>query len=106
MSLLPNGFQCSSEIWNPSGNRLAYFMTHPLMSTQNRPYGREGALSIEHLEKCLLLFNTIEVRNGSRTRALNELTHRLVTSLDEPTIERLAEKHGIAPRGETPWLKA
>ena len=37
----------------PGGNRLAYFMTHPLMSTQNRPYGREGALSMEHIEKAL-----------------------------------------------------
>src|ERR1700761_1344169 len=35
----------------PYGNRLAYFMTHPLMSTQNRPYGREGSLAIHHIEK-------------------------------------------------------
>jgi hypothetical protein len=94
------------EATAPAGNRLAYFMTHPLMSTQNRPYGREGALTIEHIEKALLLFPCLEIRNGTRTRSLNELTARLVTSLDRETIERLANKHGIVPRGRTPWLKA
>ncbi len=89
-----------------AGNRLAYFMTHPLMSTQNRPYGREGALTADHIEKALLLFPCLEVRNGTRTRSLNEFTHRLVTSLDRETVERLANKHGIVPRGRTPWLKA
>jgi len=87
-------------------NRLAYWMNHPLMSTQNRPHGRDGSLTAEHIEKALLLFNIIEVRNGSRTRALNEFTHRLVRSLDRETIERLANRHGIAPKGETPWLKS
>src|SRR5215813_13913019 len=27
------------EACNPVRNRIVYFMTHPLMSTQNRPYG-------------------------------------------------------------------
>jgi glycosyltransferase involved in cell wall biosynthesis len=88
-----------------SGNRLVYFVTHPLMSTQNRPYGREGSLSVEHIEKALLFCNAFEVQNGSRTKALNELTHAVLTSLDRRTIERLADKHGIRPKGETPWLK-
>jgi glycosyltransferase involved in cell wall biosynthesis len=88
-----------------SGNHLAYFMTHPLMSTQNRPYGREGALSLEHIEKVLLLCSCFEVRNGSRTKALNELTLGMLEALDASTIERLAEKHGIEPKGATPWRK-
>ena len=90
----------------PADNHLAYFMTHPVMSTQNRPYGREGSLTADHIEKALLLFRCLEVRNGTRTRALNEFTHRLISSLDRETIERLANKHGILPRGERPWLKA
>jgi glycosyltransferase involved in cell wall biosynthesis len=89
-----------------TGNHLAYFMTHPLMSTQNRAYGREGALSIEHIEKALLLCNAFEVRNGSRTRALNGVTLAMLQALDRPTLERLANKHGLQPKGETPWLKA
>jgi glycosyltransferase involved in cell wall biosynthesis len=98
--------EIAAEATAAAGNRLAYFMTHPLMSTQNRPYGREGALTAEHIEKALLLFQCLEVRNGTRTRSLNDLTQRLVTSLDRETIERLANKHGIVPRGRTPWLKA
>lgn len=98
--------QIADEARAPASNRLAYFMTHPLMSTQNRPYGREGSLSVEHIEKALLMFQCLEVRNGTRTRSLNELTFRLVNSLDRDTIERLANKHGIAPKGKTPWLKA
>lgn len=98
--------QIAEEARSPAGNRIAYWMTHPMMSTQNRPYGREGALSAEHIEKALLLFNTLEVRNGTRTRSLNEFTHQLVSSLDRDTIERLANKHGIAPKGDAPWSKA
>jgi glycosyltransferase involved in cell wall biosynthesis len=86
-------------------NAITYFMTHPLMSTQNRPYGREGALSLAHLEKMLLLCNTFEVRNGTRTRSLNELTEQMICGLDRQTIERLANEHGIAPKGDAPWLK-
>ena len=89
-----------------AGNRIAYFMTHPLMSTQNRPYGREGALSVAHLEKALLLCNCIEVHNGSRTRALNLLTAQMLATLDQPMMERLADQHGIAPKGDTPWIKS
>src|SRR5262245_42895726 len=63
------------------GRRIAYFMTHPLMSTQNRPYGREGALSVRHIERALLLFNCFESRNGSRARSSNDLTVQLLESL-------------------------
>ncbi len=98
--------QIRDEASQSAGNRLAYFMTHPLMSTQNRPYGRDGALGLDHIEKALLMFPCLEVRNGTRTRSLNELTERLVGSLDRETIERLANRHGIAPKGEAPWTKA
>jgi glycosyltransferase involved in cell wall biosynthesis/predicted metal-dependent phosphoesterase TrpH len=84
---------------------LAYFMTHPLMSTQNRTYGREGSLSITHIEKALLLMNAFEVQNGSRTRALNDVTLTMVRRLDQESIERLANRHDIAPKGERPWQK-
>ncbi len=98
--------QIADESKDPARNRLAYFMTHPLMSTQNRPYGREGSLRVEHIEKLLVLLSAFEVRNGTRTRSLNGLTIRLIESLDRETIERLSDKHGIAPKGEVPWRKA
>lgn len=98
--------EIAGEAASRKGNRLAYFMTHPLMSTQNRAYGREGALAIEHIEKALLLFSAFEVQNGSRTRALNELTLNMVRALTPTRIEQLANKHGLSPKGEMPWLKA
>lgn len=90
----------------PGDNKIAWFMTHPLMSTQNRPYGRDGSLRVEHLERMLVLCPAFEVQNGARTRALNDLTLEMVNAVDRATIERLADKHGLSPRGSTPWHKA
>jgi hypothetical protein len=89
-----------------AANHIGWFMTHPLMSTGNRPYGREGALRVEHIEKMLVLLDCLEVHNGARTLALNDLTHRLVTGLDATLVTRLADKHGLVPRGARPWRKA
>lgn len=97
--------QIAEEPSRPGTNRLAYFMTHPLMSTQNRPYGREGSLALRHIEKMLVLCNTFEIQNGSRTRALNELTARMVHTLDRPMIERFANRHNLEPKGLAPWVK-
>ena len=97
--------QIAQEPMRPGTNRLAYFMTHPLMSTQNRPYGRDGSLKVEHLERLMLLCDTFEVQNGARTRALNELTAQMIGALTPQMIERLAEKHHLMPKGATPWLK-
>jgi glycosyltransferase involved in cell wall biosynthesis len=97
--------EIAEETRYPGRNRLAYFMTHPLMSTQNRPYGREGSLSIEHIEKALLLCNCFEIHNGARTRALNDLTRAMLGTLDRKAIERLADKYDIEPKGDTPWVK-
>ncbi len=96
----------AAEATHPLRNRIAWFMTHPLMSTGNRPYGREGALRVEHLEKMLVLLECLETHNGARTRALNDLTHRLVTGLDPATIRLLADRHDLPPRGADPWRKA
>ena len=98
--------QVALEAKDKDVNKLAYFLAHPLMSTQNRSYGREGALSLSHIEKALLLFECFEVRNGARTQASNDMTVALLHSLDRETIMRLAEKHRMSPIGQTPWCKA
>ena len=98
--------QIALEQLQPERNKLVYFMTHPLMSTQNRPYGREGSLTAGHIEKAMLLCNCIEVQNGARTKVLNELTWQIVRDLTPETIDRLANKHDLRPKGPTPWLKS
>ncbi len=94
------------EVPGGDGRRIAYFMTHPLMSTQNRPYGREGALSIWHIERAMLMFNCLEIRNGSRAMSCNDLTARMLAALDPKRIDQLAEKHCLEPKGPMPWRKA
>ena len=98
--------EIAQEAQRPDCNRIAYFMTHPLMSTQNRPYGRDGSLRLWHIEKALLLFPALEIRNGSRTRALNDLTADIIARLDPALVAQLSARHDLAPRGERPWCKA
>ncbi len=98
--------QIALETEASNRNKLVYFMTHPLMSTQNRPYGREGSLTAAHIEKALLLCNCLEVRNGARTKVLNDLTWEIVRGLTPQTIDRLSNQHNIAAKGQTPWLKS
>lgn len=97
--------EIQAELKEPTRNKLAYFVTHPLMSTQNRPYGREGALALHHIEKLMLLCNCLEVQNGTRSKDLNHTTVQMLQSLTPEIVERLANKYNIAPKGETPWLK-
>jgi len=77
---------------------IFHFMAHPL-------YRMSAAYDVDHFEKCLLLFKNMEVLNGTRTKAQNLTTRRVLDRLDKELIERLADKHGIEPIGEEPWRK-
>ncbi len=77
---------------------IVHFLAHPL-------YAQNDKLTVEIIEKCLLLFTTFEVKNGCRARRFNAATKRLITSLDEVTINRLADRHSLHPYGVTPWKK-
>ena len=90
---------------DPHTNQVAYFMAHPLMSTENRAQGREGSLTLAHIEKCLVLFDGFEAQNGSRARAMNELTMAMLESLTPGRIDELANRHDLAPKGLSPWRK-
>ncbi|HUJ16736.1 MAG TPA: glycosyltransferase [Nitrospirota bacterium] len=80
-------------------NNIAHFLAHLL-------YDMNGRLTLETIEKTLLLFDTFEVKNGSRSGRYNRLISDLVTSLTPQQLERLAVKHGINPVGREPWIKA
>jgi glycosyltransferase involved in cell wall biosynthesis len=77
---------------------IAHFLAHPL-------YAQNEKLTCEIIERSLLLFTTFEIKNGCRAHRFNGFTKRLVTSLSEGVIERLANTHDIEPYGATPWLK-
>ncbi len=78
--------------------KLAHFLAHPL-------YAQNDKLNREIIERSLLLFTTFEVKNGCRAHRFNGFTKRLVSSLNEPVIERLANKYDVQPYGATPWTK-
>lgn len=58
-----------------------------------------GELTADHVERCLLLFRLWEGRNGSRPAATNDVAARIAQSAGADLLGRLAEKHGIPPRG-------
>jgi glycosyltransferase involved in cell wall biosynthesis len=77
------------------GAGLPHALAHPLHRVG-------GDLGADHLERCLLLFRLWEGRNGARPRESNEVTARIANSASRQLLDRLAEKHGLAPRGDGP----
>lgn len=77
--------------------KVFHALAHPLYSVNNR-------LTVEHVEKTLLLFRTFEL-NGARSVAQNKCLHVILSSLTPETIAALADKHSIEPRYPEPWIK-
>ncbi|SHJ17273.1 Glycosyltransferase involved in cell wall bisynthesis [Malonomonas rubra DSM 5091] len=77
---------------------LACVVAHATYSINNR-------LTLDHLEKLILLFNNFEGRNGSRSTLHNDVLARVLKGLDADDIERLQAKHKLETWGETPWQK-
>jgi glycosyltransferase involved in cell wall biosynthesis/predicted metal-dependent phosphoesterase TrpH len=78
--------------------RIVHFLAHPL-------YAQNEKLNLEIIERSLLIFTTFEIKNGCRAHRFNGFTKRLVTSLNEAVIDRLANKYDLQPYGTTPWHK-
>ncbi|NTU43599.1 MAG: glycosyltransferase family 1 protein, partial [Nitrospirales bacterium] len=96
MQLRRNVYELQAYLRN-SG--IAHFVAHPL-------YDMNGRLSADTIEKILLLFETIEVKNGSRARQYNRLMSRIISSLTPEMIGAFALRHNLEPSGEIPWVKA
>ncbi len=77
---------------------LACAVAHPT-------YPVNGKLTVETLEKLLLLFDVFEGMNGARGRFNNRAWVAALHSLDAAAIARLRARHGIEPWGPTPWIK-
>ena len=78
--------------------KIAHFLAHPL-------YAQNEKLNLEIIERSLLLFTTFEIKNGCRSPRFNGFTKRLISSLNESVLERLANKYDLKPYGDTPWSK-
>ena len=62
-------------------------------------------LTLDHLEKLIVLFNNFEGRNGSRSVLNNDILSQVLQGLTPDDVEHLAQKHDLEPWGRTPWLK-
>lgn len=80
-------------------NDVLHSVAHPLYRVNDR-------LTLDQVEKLLVLFNRFEGLNGIHERRANDLVRRIFGALSRDTIERLAERHRLAPSGPTPWLKS
>ncbi len=82
---------------------VAYLEAADLVFALAHPLQRIGHdLTIDHIERCLLLFRRWEGRNGARVRVGNEAACRIARAATPAYLAKLAEKHGIAPRGDGP----
>jgi glycosyltransferase involved in cell wall biosynthesis len=79
-------------------NRIVHSIAHPLFRVNDR-------LTLEHVEKLMVLFNRFEGINGARFPRACAVANAIFSNLDRATIERLADKHGLEPDGDTPWQK-
>ena len=68
-------------------------------------YSVNGKLTLDHLEKLILLFNNFEGRNGSRSTLHNDVLSRVLLRLTKEDTDRLQKKHQIEPWGPQPWKK-
>lgn len=77
---------------------IVYSVAHPLFRVNNR-------LSIDHLERLLVLFNRFERINGSRDARSHALFHTICSHLTPAMIADMADRHGLEPLGPEPWKK-
>ena len=75
--------------------RIVHFLAHPL-------YAQNDKLTVDIIEKCLLMFDVFEVKNGCRAQRFNHFTAQLISSLTPALMERLADKHPELAVGPTP----
>jgi glycosyltransferase involved in cell wall biosynthesis len=77
--------------------KIAHALAHPL-------YAINGKMSVEHFERCLLLFKTFEL-NGARNDRENRCLESVSASLMPEDIDRLSERFGLEPKIDESWKK-
>ena len=77
---------------------LAHSIAHATYSVNKK-------LTIDHLEKLILLFDVFEGINGARSEKGNDIWMSSLKALTPDKIAQLKKKHNIEPFSETPWIK-
>ncbi len=76
---------------------INHALAHPFYSVNNR-------LTIDHFEKCVLLFEIFEL-NGDNDEYVNITLQKILSQLNETQIARLVDRHNIYPDQPQPWIK-
>ncbi|MBV8199994.1 MAG: glycosyltransferase family 1 protein, partial [Acidobacteria bacterium] len=83
-----------------------YFVAHQIVHSVAHPlYRVNDMLTLDQVEKLLVLFNRFEALNGIHDRRANDLVRRIFGGLTRDMIEDLSERHRLQPAGPTPWIK-
>ena len=77
---------------------VLHTVAHPLFAVNDK-------LTVDYVEKLLLMFERFEVLNGTRHARSNRLAEVLMNGLTPAAIEMLSDKHGIEPVGDAPHRK-
>jgi glycosyltransferase involved in cell wall biosynthesis len=76
---------------------IIHALAHPFYSVNDR-------LTVEHFEKCLLLFKNFEL-NGDFNPESNKCLKQILTDLSRKDIFRFADKHDFLPKSPKLWEK-
>lgn len=77
---------------------IAYSLAHATYSINDK-------LTLDHIEKLILLFDVFEVINGARSKRSNDLWYKVISKLNPKLIKNLEIKHNITPASDKPWIK-
>ena len=81
-----------------AGENLPHAVAHPLHPLNQK-------LDAGHVERLILLFRCFEGLNGLRDDLLNATLQHILAGLTQEGIDRLADKHGLAPTHPEAWRK-
>jgi glycosyltransferase involved in cell wall biosynthesis/predicted metal-dependent phosphoesterase TrpH len=74
-------------------------------SVAHATYSVNNKLTIEHIEKLLVLFDVFEGINGTRGQESNRIWQQVLRKTTPDDIGRLSAKHHLDPWSTTPWHK-
>lgn len=78
--------------------KILHSVAHPL-------YQNNGKLTLDQFEKMILMFKHFEGLNGSRAEMLNAVAFDICRGLTKETIDKLSDRHNMAPQVEEPHVK-
>jgi glycosyltransferase involved in cell wall biosynthesis/predicted metal-dependent phosphoesterase TrpH len=81
-----------------AANDILCAVNHPLYRVNDR-------LSVNHVERLLVMFKRFEVINGTRDQAGALVLRAILEHLTPEAIAAMAERHGLEPSDAQPWIK-